>query len=200
MAPRARGSKAPSDLIPTLERAFKSGGVHLIAVPIDYTENTRVLIDELREKLKTVAEPAECQGRRGRMTTTQLQPEESAMSDKLNEQADKMREMAQTTLDKAKEAVSQYMAESQKMREKADSGVRASYSSAKEMNEKAVAFAEANVVAGFELAQRLLQAKDPQEMGAVYQGHLKEQMEKMNAQFRELGSLVSKPAPVDLNK
>ena len=122
------------------------------------------------------------------------------MSDKLSEQADKMREMAQATLDKAKEAVSQYMAESQKMREKADSGVRASYSSVKEMNEKAVAFAEANVVAGFELAQRLLQAKDPQEMGAVYQGHLKEQMEKMNAQFRELGNLVSKPAPVDLNK
>jgi hypothetical protein len=122
------------------------------------------------------------------------------MSEKLNEQAEKMREMAQTTLDKAKEAVSKYMAESQKMRAKVDSSVQASYSSAKEMNEKAVAFAEANVVAGFELAQQLLQAKDPQEMGAVYQGHLKEQMEKMNAQFRELGSLMSKPAPVDLNK
>jgi hypothetical protein len=122
------------------------------------------------------------------------------MSDKLNEQTEKMREMAQATLDKAKEAVSQYITESQKMRERADSGVRASYSSVKEMNEKATAFAEANVVAGFELAQRLLQAKDPQEMGAVYQGHLKEQMEKMNAQFQELGSLMSKPAPVDLNK
>src|SRR5712675_148307 len=48
----AKGSKVEStdDLIPTLERAFKNGGVHLIAVPIDYTENTRVLIDELREK------------------------------------------------------------------------------------------------------------------------------------------------------
>ncbi|MGA2998508.1 phasin family protein [Bradyrhizobium sp.] len=122
------------------------------------------------------------------------------MSDKMNEQTEKMREMAQATLDKARDAVSKYMAESQKMREKVDSSVQASYSSAKEMNEKAVAFAEANVVAGFEFAQRLLQAKDPQEMGAVYQGHLKEQMEKMNAQFRELGSLMSKPAPVDLNK
>lgn len=122
------------------------------------------------------------------------------MSDKLNEQADNMREMAQATLDKAKDAVSKYMAKSQKMREKTDAGVRASYSSAKEMNEKAVAFAEANVAAGFELAQRLLQAKDPQEIGAVYQDHLKEQMEKMNAQFRELGSMISKPPPVDLNK
>jgi hypothetical protein len=37
-------------------------------------------------------------------------------------------------------------------------------------------------------------------MGAVYQSHLKEQMEKMNAQFSELGNLISRPAPVDLNK
>ena len=122
------------------------------------------------------------------------------MSDKINEQTEKMREMAQTTLDKAKDAVSKYMAESQKMREKADSSVRASYSTVKEMNEKAVAFAEANVRAGFELAERLLQAKDPQEMGTVYQNHLKEQMEKMNAQFRELGSLATRPPTVDLSK
>jgi hypothetical protein len=122
------------------------------------------------------------------------------MSDKINVQTEKMREMAQTTLDKAKDAVTKYMAESQKMREKADSSVRASYSSVKEMNEKAVAFAEANVRAGFELAERLLQAKDPQEIGAVYQSHLKEQMEKMNAQFRELGSLMTKPPAVDLTK
>jgi hypothetical protein len=122
------------------------------------------------------------------------------MSDKFNEQAEKMREMAQTTLDKAKEAVSKYMAESQKMREKTDSSMRASYSNAKEMNEKAVAFAEANVRTSFELAERLLQAKDPQEMGTIYQNHLKEQMERMNAQFRELGSVTSRPTPVDLNK
>ena len=122
------------------------------------------------------------------------------MSDQINEQAEKMREMAQTTLDKAKDAVSKYMSESQKLREKADSGVRATYSSVKEMNEKAVAFAEANVRAGFELAERLLQAKDPQEIGTVYQNHLKEQMEKMTAQFRELGSAMTQPPKVDLNK
>ena len=122
------------------------------------------------------------------------------MSDQFNEQSEKMHEIAQTTLDKARDAISKYMSESQKLRERTDSSVRASYSTALEMNEKAVAFAEANVNSGFELAQRLLQAKDPQEMGSIYQSHLKEQMEKMNAQFQELGGLVSKPAPVDLNK
>src|SRR3954465_13572608 len=125
---------------------------------------------------------------------------ESAMSEQINEQAEKMREMAQTTLDKAKEAVSKYITESQKLREKADSCVRSTYSAAKEMNERAVAVAEENVASCFDLAQRLLQAKDPQEMGAVYQSHLKEQMEKMNAQFRELASAMGQPPTVDLNK
>jgi Phasin protein len=68
------------------------------------------------------------------------------------------------------------------------------------MNEKAVAYAEANVKAGFELAERLLRAKDPQEMGTIYQDHLKEQMEKMNSQFRELGSLATRAPTVDLTK
>jgi acetolactate synthase-1/2/3 large subunit len=39
--------KATAELIPTLERAFTQGGVHLVAVPIDYSENMRVLVEEL---------------------------------------------------------------------------------------------------------------------------------------------------------
>jgi acetolactate synthase-1/2/3 large subunit len=34
-------------LVPTLQAAFGAGGVHLVAVPIDYSENMRVLVDEL---------------------------------------------------------------------------------------------------------------------------------------------------------
>jgi acetolactate synthase-1/2/3 large subunit len=37
-----------ADLGPTLEAAFQTGGVHLVAIPIDYSENKRVLVDELR--------------------------------------------------------------------------------------------------------------------------------------------------------
>jgi len=49
----ARGTRvdAIDEFIPTLERAFTEGGVHLVAVPIDYSENTRVLVEELRERL-----------------------------------------------------------------------------------------------------------------------------------------------------
>jgi acetolactate synthase-1/2/3 large subunit len=48
----AKGSRVTSaaDLVPTLEAAFTGGGVHLVEVPIDYSENTRVLVDELRNR------------------------------------------------------------------------------------------------------------------------------------------------------
>ena len=53
--------KATEDLVPALEAAFRAGGVQLVVVLIDYSENTRVLVDELREKLRVapVTEPAE---------------------------------------------------------------------------------------------------------------------------------------------
>src|SRR5215207_1977776 len=55
----ARGWRvnATEDLIPTLEQAFNAGGVHVVAVPIDYSENTRVLIEELRNRAPEL-EPA----------------------------------------------------------------------------------------------------------------------------------------------
>jgi acetolactate synthase-1/2/3 large subunit len=53
----AKGTRvtATGDLIPVLEAAFQGGGVHLVAVPIDYLENTRVLVDELRARVPAVA-------------------------------------------------------------------------------------------------------------------------------------------------
>ena len=39
--------KGPEDLVPALEAAFAAGGVHLVTVPVDYSENMRVLVDEL---------------------------------------------------------------------------------------------------------------------------------------------------------
>jgi acetolactate synthase-1/2/3 large subunit len=42
------------DLAPTLEAAFSAGGIHIVAVPIDYSENTRVLVDELRNRVPDI--------------------------------------------------------------------------------------------------------------------------------------------------
>src|ERR1700751_6011109 len=57
----AKGSRVTKsgELIPTLEAAFKGGGVHLVVVPIDYWEKQRGLAGGLRTKVKPVEEAAE---------------------------------------------------------------------------------------------------------------------------------------------
>ena len=49
----AKGSRVETadGLVPALEAAFETGGVHLVAVPVDYSENKRVLVDELRSRV-----------------------------------------------------------------------------------------------------------------------------------------------------
>jgi acetolactate synthase-1/2/3 large subunit len=51
---KGRRVAAIGDLRATLDAAFTEGGVQLVAVPIDYSENTRVLVDELRERLPVI--------------------------------------------------------------------------------------------------------------------------------------------------
>jgi acetolactate synthase-1/2/3 large subunit len=53
----AKGSRVESanGLAPALEGAFASGGVHLVSTPIDYSENERVLVEELRAQGATIS-------------------------------------------------------------------------------------------------------------------------------------------------
>jgi len=43
--------EATENFVELLEQCFSSGGVHLVEAPVDYSENKRVLIDELAEKI-----------------------------------------------------------------------------------------------------------------------------------------------------
>ncbi|MDA1000089.1 MAG: acetolactate synthase large subunit [bacterium] len=44
--------ESAESLAPTLKGCLDAGGVHLVEVPVDYSENERVLIDELRSKTR----------------------------------------------------------------------------------------------------------------------------------------------------
>ena len=48
---KATRVNAANKLALALEEAFADGGVHLVIVPIDYSENKRVLVDELAQRL-----------------------------------------------------------------------------------------------------------------------------------------------------
>ncbi len=55
---RAKGRRVESAeaLAPTLEAAFHEGGVQLVIVPVDYSENSRVLVEELKNRVREVAQ------------------------------------------------------------------------------------------------------------------------------------------------
>jgi len=40
---------ASEDLVPAMEKAFDEGGVHVIDLPIDYSQNTKTLLDDLKQ-------------------------------------------------------------------------------------------------------------------------------------------------------
>ena len=42
-------------LAPTLEAAFNAGGLHIVVVPVDFSENIRVLVVELRNSVPAAA-------------------------------------------------------------------------------------------------------------------------------------------------
>jgi acetolactate synthase I/II/III large subunit len=49
----AKGHRVQSagELAPLLEQCFAAGGLHLVEVPVDYSENNKVLLDELKAKV-----------------------------------------------------------------------------------------------------------------------------------------------------
>jgi acetolactate synthase I/II/III large subunit len=54
----AQGARVQSTeaFVPTLRAAFEAGGVHLVTAPIDYSENVRLVVDELRNRVPESAE------------------------------------------------------------------------------------------------------------------------------------------------
>jgi acetolactate synthase-1/2/3 large subunit len=44
------------DLVPTLEACFEDGGVHLVEVPMDYSENNQILNHDIKELSQAVSE------------------------------------------------------------------------------------------------------------------------------------------------
>jgi acetolactate synthase-1/2/3 large subunit len=43
--------QSAGELVTLLEQCFAAGGLHLVEVPVDYSENNKVLLDELKAKV-----------------------------------------------------------------------------------------------------------------------------------------------------
>ncbi|MDP2356162.1 MAG: phasin [Beijerinckiaceae bacterium] len=100
-----------------------------------------------------------------------------------------MRELAERSVAQARKAFEGFMGAVQKTTESIEppAGV-----GMKDFSSKAVSFAETNVNAAFDLAQKLVHAKDIQEVLSLQAEYLKQQMEAVQHQTREMGEVVQK--------
>jgi hypothetical protein len=102
-----------------------------------------------------------------------------------------MRDAAETTLSKAREAVDRYMKEATRVFTAVDSTAHATQASARDVAHKAVGYAEANVAAAFEFARDLLRVRDAQELVKLQQSFMHKQAEALGEQMKEIGSTVA---------
>ena len=115
------------------------------------------------------------------------------MSNNLNiEIPSEVRDFAEKTVDQARKAFDSFVAAAQKASAQSEAAAETFSSSAKEVSSKAIGFAEANVKAAFDLAEKLVQAKDPKEFLAIQSEYLKSQVVAVQEQAKELGEAVKK--------
>jgi phasin len=101
-----------------------------------------------------------------------------------------MRDFAEKSVEQARKAIDGFMGAAQKTVDTFEGSANTVQSSAKDMTRKTFAYAEQNITAAFDMAQRMVRAKDMQEAMQVQAEFVRQQFESMQAQMRELGALA----------
>ncbi len=102
-----------------------------------------------------------------------------------------MRDFAEKSVEQARRAFEGFIGAAQKAVSAAESAPFA-IPGAKEVGAKAVAYAEANMKAAFDHAQKLVHAKDLQEVMQIQNEYLKSQLSTLQDQAKEFGAAVQK--------
>jgi phasin len=108
-----------------------------------------------------------------------------------------MRSFAMQSMEQARKAFDDYMDAAQKAAGGMTGSGTAMQDNARRLQEETLAFAEANVTASFELAQRLVRARDMQEMIRIQQEFLEQQMASFADQSRRLAEIAASAAQPD---
>lgn len=106
-----------------------------------------------------------------------------------------MRDFAEKSVDQARKAFDGFMGAAQKAAGTMESSV-AIIPGAKNISEKAMGFAQDNIHAAFDLAQKMVKAKDVSELMTLQSEYIKAQMASIQAQAKEMGSEIQKSATI----
>ena len=116
------------------------------------------------------------------------------MSDHQFEVPAELRDFAQKSVEQARKAFEGFVNVAQKTAGAVDTANATVQANVKSVSSQALGYAEQNVNAAFDLAQKLVAVKHPQEAFALQSEYLKSQIANLQTQAKELGALIQKSA------
>jgi phasin len=105
-----------------------------------------------------------------------------------------MRALAEKSVEQARQAFDTFMSAAQQAASSADKQAAGARASAQEVGKLAVRNAERNIASSFEFAQRLIRAKDSDEVMALHADYVKRQIAALSDQVKELTRETAKMA------
>ena len=105
-----------------------------------------------------------------------------------------MRAFAEKSVEQAKTAFDNYMDQATKAMGAVESQSDAATSGVRDVGRQAIGFAEENVAAAFTFAEKLVRARDPQEIMQLQTEFAKETMQKLSEQSKAMGEQVQAAA------
>jgi phasin len=101
-----------------------------------------------------------------------------------------MRDFAEKSVDQAKKAFDGFMGAAQKTIAQTTASGASAQTNVQDMTRKSMSYAENNVTAAFDLAQKLVRSKDLAEVMQHQAEFLKTQMASMQSQMKDIGVAV----------
>ena len=105
-----------------------------------------------------------------------------------------MRAFAEQSVQQARKAFDDLMTATQRAVSTFEGHATSAQASAREIQRKVVTFSERNVAASLEFAQKLLQAKDPEDVLKLHADYVKKQMQTLSEQAQEIAQHATKAA------
>lgn len=105
-----------------------------------------------------------------------------------------MRAFAEKSVEQAKTAFDNYMNQATKAMGAVESQTDAATSGARDVGRQALGFAEENVAAAFAFAEKLVKARDPEEIMRLQSEFAKETMQKLSEQTKAMGEQMQTAA------
>jgi phasin len=105
-----------------------------------------------------------------------------------------MRAVAERNVEQARVAFNNYIQAAQEAVSSFEQRVAAGQVGAKDVSRKAMSYAERNVAAAFEFAQKLVHAKDIQDVIRIQGEFVQAQMQALSEQAKDLGEAATKAA------